>query len=515
MAALNREVHLGLGMALRKTERSLEHKAPLAEVGSAAWRQAQGPALIDNARQDYSAQSRFALNQSQSDALQTLLSFAALHEQLNKRKALARHADSNGGLPVAHLDEGQRFTLDEVLQLVAERAVAITGADGSAIALAEEDEIVMRAAAGTVRPETGARIDSDSAFSRACFRMAQTVSCDDTETDERVNLRACRSLGARSMVAVPLFGGQRVIGLLETFSTLPFGFSDGDVFNLKSLAELVHGALRSEDEDRFAESSQIAVTKLEPIADRTNAICATGMEVQDEPPVESEEASAPEPRVAADSFRTPARPEESKRVTRRSDILVLLLSMAIVAVLAGGALWKSRRNRLSNGVVQTEKVQTHADSQTAPSLSSSMVGSAAKRSAVSHAGSSPNSRASRKNLSTFSRVTGIQHSFSGESSTVVFELDHPVQYEVHRLANPARIYFDLHDTELGPALAEKSINVGDALLKRIRVAQLAVGTARIVLETKVLSDFSVRIEPNPYRLVVEVLTSESSAQGTR
>ena len=100
--------------------------------------------------------------------------------------------------------------------------------NGLAIALAENNEIVLRASAGTIKPDVGARIDRDSAFSGACFRTAQIVRCNDTESDLRVT-QACRALGARSMVAVPLCGRRRVIGLLEAFSTEPFGFNDTDV----------------------------------------------------------------------------------------------------------------------------------------------------------------------------------------------------------------------------------------------------------------------------------------------
>src|SRR5215471_9789285 len=200
---------------------------------------------------------------SQRDALQALLAFSALHDQIRRRRALAsRHGvfDSTG--PQAEFEPAELFVLDEVLQLVAERAVSITGADGLAIALAENNEIVLRAAAGNVRPDVGQRIDRDSAFSGACFRTAQVIVCDDTETDTRVNLQACRKLGARSMVAVPLCGRRRVIGLLEAFSSWPFGFNDSDVRNLTLLAELVVSALRPEDEDRFAEAAQVAATKL-------------------------------------------------------------------------------------------------------------------------------------------------------------------------------------------------------------------------------------------------------------
>ena len=120
----------------------------------------------------------------------------------------------------------------------------------------------MRASAGTIKPDVGARIQRDSAFSGACFRTAQIIRCDDTETDDRVNVLACRKLGARSMVAVPLCGRQRVIGLLEAFSAEPFGFNDSDVGSLELLAELILGALKPEDEDRFAESAQVADAEL-------------------------------------------------------------------------------------------------------------------------------------------------------------------------------------------------------------------------------------------------------------
>jgi len=202
---------------------------------------------------------------SQRDALQALLAFSALHDQVRRRKALAtRQSGFDSPTPASEFEPTELFVLDEVLQLVAERAVAITGADGLAIALAENNEIVLRAAAGTVRPDPGTRIDRDSAFSGACFRTAQIINCDDTETDTRLNLEACRKLGARSMVAVPLCGRRRVIGIIEAFSSWPFAFNEIDIRNLTLLAELILGALKPEDEDRFAQSAQAAETRLEP-----------------------------------------------------------------------------------------------------------------------------------------------------------------------------------------------------------------------------------------------------------
>jgi N-acetylmuramoyl-L-alanine amidase len=96
---------------------------------------------------------------------------------------------------------------------------------------------------------------------------------------------------------------------------------------------------------------------------------------------------------------------------------------------------------------------------------------------------------------------------------VVLNLEDQVQYEAHRLANPDRIYFDLHDTQLASNLAGKSIKVGDALLKRIRVAQPVTGMTRMVLETMPHTDFSVSLETNPCRLVIEVRKVGASPKG--
>ena len=87
------------------------------------------------------------------------------------------------------------------------------------------------------------------------------------------------------------------------------------------------------------------------------------------------------------------------------------------------------------------------------------------------------------------RVTGIRHWSSADSSTVVLDLEDQVQYEAHRLASPDRIYFDLHDTSLAPEFAGKTIEIGDALLARVRVAQPVSGLTRVVLETKGNSNY--------------------------
>jgi N-acetylmuramoyl-L-alanine amidase len=113
--------------------------------------------------------------------------------------------------------------------------------------------------------------------------------------------------------------------------------------------------------------------------------------------------------------------------------------------------------------------------------------------------------ATTQELSKFPRVTGIRHWSSADSATTVaIDLEDQVQYEGHHISGPDRTYFDLRDTALAPEWVGKTMEVGDPLLNRIRVAQPVPGMTRIVLETKGDAKVSVSLEPNPYRLVLQV-----------
>jgi N-acetylmuramoyl-L-alanine amidase/putative methionine-R-sulfoxide reductase with GAF domain len=508
---------------------------------------------------------------SGQDALQALLAFSSLHQQVRQRRALASR--SKGFETIARPTEfeaQEQFVLDEVLQLVAERAIAITGADGLGIALAENNEIVLRASAGAIKPDLGARIQRDSAFSGACFRTAQIIRCDDTETDDRVNLYACRQLGARSMVAVPLCGRRRVIGLLEAFSAEPFGFNDSDVGSLELLAELILGALKPEDEDRFAESAQVAEAELiappvvasaivasaivapptlpiknippekvvvavasVPVVEEAPQAAPVAIEPVIEPTVEptiesttSVEATVtvPEPDMEELSVSDDVAASEASAepvATHHPGVVLALVLVMLCALLAAGLWWKFKNAQLGTILIKPEQKMV-TPSAAAKQASTSINPSSATPSSASMGAQASSAitsgdeadidtpvetgseKVSPQALSKLPRVTGIRHWSSSDSSTVVLDLEDQVQYEAHRLANPDRIYFDLHDTSLAAELEGKSIEVGDPLLARVRVAQPVPGLTRVVLETKANSTFSVSLEPSPYRLVVQV-----------
>jgi N-acetylmuramoyl-L-alanine amidase len=124
--------------------------------------------------------------------------------------------------------------------------------------------------------------------------------------------------------------------------------------------------------------------------------------------------------------------------------------------------------------------------------------------------SAPLTAVAESKLASLPKITGIRHWSSSAGSTVVVDMEDQVPYEVHRLMSPERIYFDLHNTVLTPELNGKTMDVGDALLTRVRIAQPVAGVTRVVLDTKDGSNFSVSMESSPYRLVVELRGSEKT-----
>ncbi len=129
--------------------------------------------------------------------------------------------------------------LDASLQLVAERALTFTRASGAAIALSQGEEMICRATAGADAPGLGARLTIGSGFSGECVRTGHLLSCDDSETDPRVDRESCRALGIRSMIAVPIHFGDAVVGLLEVFSPKPNAFGANDDTVLQRLVDIV------------------------------------------------------------------------------------------------------------------------------------------------------------------------------------------------------------------------------------------------------------------------------------
>ena len=108
--------------------------------------------------------------------------------------------------------------LSSILSEATHAARYFTDATGAALALWSQGVVICRARSGDTAPPLGAKLDVDAGISGECLRTGRSQRCHDSLADPRVNAEVCEELGIRSLAAVPLRGGQGVIGILEVFS---------------------------------------------------------------------------------------------------------------------------------------------------------------------------------------------------------------------------------------------------------------------------------------------------------
>ena len=104
-------------------------------------------------------------------------------------------------------------------------------------------------------------------------------------------------------------------------------------------------------------------------------------------------------------------------------------------------------------------------------------------------------------------VPSVQHircTLTPDGTEVVIDLEDGVQYVSGRIANPDRIYFDLHAARLSPALLRNKIRVSGDLLTQVRVAQNQGGVVRVVLDVNGVRDYAASLMHKPSRLVIEL-----------
>lgn len=133
------------------------------------------------------------------------------------------------------------LNLPDLMQLIAERTQELTGADGAAFELLEGEEMVYRAASGTTAPFVGLRLNVHSSLSGRCVLTREVLVCDDSESDPRVDREACRKVGVRSMIVVPLPQSDRLVGVLKVLSAHPHAFQIRDRWTLELMAVLLGG----------------------------------------------------------------------------------------------------------------------------------------------------------------------------------------------------------------------------------------------------------------------------------
>lgn len=155
-----------------------------------------------------------------------------------------RFPAEDGGLSLA---ETASSDFDAALQLLAERAKYITGAQAATISLLQEGELICRACVGAPKQKTDASTTVGSGLAAECARTRRILRCDDTSKDPRVNSEICRKYGIGSAMLMPLIRGQEVIGVFELLSGSVNGFEERDLTAMQRLGEMIETAVEHSD----------------------------------------------------------------------------------------------------------------------------------------------------------------------------------------------------------------------------------------------------------------------------
>ncbi|MBV8220154.1 MAG: EAL domain-containing protein, partial [Solirubrobacterales bacterium] len=149
----------------------------------------------------------------------------AMIEDITERKLAARDLE-NKACRLERIIATQRDIsaaasgdLEHVMQVIVERAQALTVAEGAMIHLIDGDDVVTRAASGIGKRFLDHRRPLSESVSRFAIAARAPLLIEHAEDDPRLNPAIRAKMGDRSHICVPLFAGERAVGALSVMST--------------------------------------------------------------------------------------------------------------------------------------------------------------------------------------------------------------------------------------------------------------------------------------------------------
>ena len=122
-----------------------------------------------------------------------------------------------------------RGDLSTVMDAIVNETSVMPQANGVVVELRDGDQIYYAAASGTSAGQIGLRLPLSSSLSGLCVLTGEPMYCIDSEEDPRVNLAACRRVGLRSMIVIPIPHQGQTVGVLKYHAPEPAAFDDNDM----------------------------------------------------------------------------------------------------------------------------------------------------------------------------------------------------------------------------------------------------------------------------------------------
>ena len=97
-------------------------------------------------------------------------------------------------------------------------------------------------------------------------------------------------------------------------------------------------------------------------------------------------------------------------------------------------------------------------------------------------------------------VTELKHWSTPDYTRVSITLEKEARFESHKI--PSRLYLDIAGAKLPAGI--KDLNIGDGLLKSVRIAQYRASTVRVVLDLDSIKDYKIFTFADPFRIIIDV-----------
>jgi len=157
--------------------------------------------------------------------------------EADDRSLLARIVETQRDIAAAGSD------VEAVMELVLARSQALTGADGAMVSLVESDELLTRAASGISAGLVGRRQPLRETVARATIEGRVPLLISDCKTDPRINRELQKITGEGSLICVPLFQGEQVIGALNVLSSSETRLTERDRQTMEMVSVILSAAV--------------------------------------------------------------------------------------------------------------------------------------------------------------------------------------------------------------------------------------------------------------------------------
>ncbi len=141
---------------------------------------------------------------------------------------------------------GSDRSVSAVLPELLRKMVVGMGADAGVLVVQEDAGLVTKAAVGFGATPTDGVLRRGQGLAGAVMGGREAILIEDVEGDYRVEEPYIRAIGLRSLAAVPVLSGERVIGAVEVGYRNPHTFTDGEVQRLEAMARRTTQALEHE-----------------------------------------------------------------------------------------------------------------------------------------------------------------------------------------------------------------------------------------------------------------------------